>query len=1067
MAYYISRRMHALRSGVSSKGAVVAAGPGTIAAGQRRVVLDTFGAPNNGWGFVLAGDFPTQVVWVDVGSIADFCGLRVGDIILQLNGRDVSRMSKVDVVGALKLFSIRADLVVQQIRTLQIRGANVGESRIDSPSVLSPLGPAASQLVASNNTSGVIHLSSTPAQQRAVQQHAQPAPIALNLSPKGKQPMFDQAYTSTDLPAPSKRVQGSPPQASAPTSRPTQQNASPVKQRQEAASPAKKTSPLKPSSGGPLSSTAAWRHQKPFDKAECQAALAPHPDGTFAIRARVSKDGVEALVLAMKFQGKGTFHKVAVAEDGVLEVTGRRYGDAKSIDGLVANLSADPLPAGWPKKLEDCVDEDDNLVKLGETVLVAAAPTSSGPVDRSTPVNRTNSPAPVVEAPTALPADGEQAWLCRKMTNPEAKAFLEGKPTGTFFVRQLNPGKGEFALTVILEGNVSHHKITAPDGSPAKVNKTELKVEGLSATVTHLRGMYAYWPVSLKGHLTPEDTAAKVEEVAPEEEVPPPRPPKTEAVLAEKHFRDRDGDGDVDLADIKVALEETNTQPWLHQKMGNEEALALLQGKPDGHFLVREHTPPAIFALSVVYKGKPTHHKIKAPEGEPASINNAATPASGISGLVEHLREKQKYWPVPLTEHILGSAGKIESKPADPVPPALPTKAAPPVPTSVESANNEPKATAAAPTAAEPPTKKENKQPWLHPKMSNDEATVFLENKPEGHFLLRNHTPDEGIYALSVVYKGKATHHKVRAPEGGNVMVNTAQTPATNLEELIEHLREKRKYWPVALVDHVKPKGLKKKSTKKRKPSLKKAKRQSLSLDDSSKLWLHPKLHNDEATVLLIGKADGTFLVREHTPAESVYALSVVYKGKPTHHKIGAPEGADGVIGKSKVPAQGIVAVVTHLRSTYPYWPAALTEHIPGTASSKIAPAQPVIAENAEKHFRDRDGDGDVDLADVKLALDDWLHPKMGNGTADGMLADKPDGTFMLRHFKEEEGLFVISVVYKGKSTHHLLNTTEGLINKKIACSKGGVKAVVEQLRNAHKVWPVPLGEHIPTSISL
>jgi uncharacterized coiled-coil protein SlyX len=109
--------------------------------------------------------------------------------------------------------------------------------------------------------------------------------------------------------------------------------------------------------------------------------------------------------------------------------------------------------------------------------------------------------------------------------------------------------------------------------------------------------------------------------------------------------------------------------------------------------------------------------------------------------------------------------------------------------------------------------------------------------------------------------------------------------------------------------------------------------------------------------LLLAGKPEGTFLVREHDPASSKYALSVVYNGKPTHHKVTAREGEAGVIGEplihlktgeSTLPVQGITAIISHLRSTHPYWPIALTAHIPGTAAWSCAPVISRVASQLE-----------------------------------------------------------------------------------------------------------------------
>ena len=56
---------------------------------------------------------------------------RVGDQILGINGKDVSRMSRVDVVQILQLFTVRAVLDVKQVRSLVLQGMVPGESVAD------------------------------------------------------------------------------------------------------------------------------------------------------------------------------------------------------------------------------------------------------------------------------------------------------------------------------------------------------------------------------------------------------------------------------------------------------------------------------------------------------------------------------------------------------------------------------------------------------------------------------------------------------------------------------------------------------------------------------------------------------------------------------------------------------------------------------------------------------------------------------------------------------------------------------------------------------------------------
>lgn len=118
--------------------------------------------------------------------------------------------------------------------------------------------------------------------------------------------------------------------------------------------------------------------------------------------------------------------------------------------------------------------------------------------------------------------------------------------------------------------------------------------------------------------------------------------------------------------------EEDSSMPWLHSEMTHLDASKLLAGSmllagstTNGAFLVRKRTTAVeanTYALTVVWKGKPTHHLIARNSSGNMTIRNgsrtvygsrttdigsliaelAATPGSGETG----------FWPVALTEYV-------------------------------------------------------------------------------------------------------------------------------------------------------------------------------------------------------------------------------------------------------------------------------------------------------------------------------------------------------------------------------------------------------------------------------
>ena len=92
---------------------------------------------------------------------------------------------------------------------------------------------------------------------------------------------------------------------------------------------------------------------------------------------------------------------------------------------------------------------------------------------------------------------------------------------------------------------------------------------------------------------------------------------------------------------------------------GAEEALA---GLPDGAFLVRG--PQAKRILSVVYKGKPTHHAIRANSETGVLEINTKTygkQTRSLIGIILHLASAPKGWPVTLTYNGKPPAAELDT----------------------------------------------------------------------------------------------------------------------------------------------------------------------------------------------------------------------------------------------------------------------------------------------------------------------------------------------------------------------------------------------------------------------
>ena len=79
-------------------------------------------------------------------------------------------------------------------------------------------------------------------------------------------------------------------------------------------------------------------------------------------------------------------------------------------------------------------------------------------------------------------------------------------------------------------------------------------------------------------------------------------------------------------------IEGLSGQPWLHPKMSNPDASAMLQGNSDGYFMIRVHNADSSqYVVSVVFRGKPTHHLCVAPDGAVSTVNKKPTGARGTT----------------------------------------------------------------------------------------------------------------------------------------------------------------------------------------------------------------------------------------------------------------------------------------------------------------------------------------------------------------------------------------------------------------------------------------------------
>eukprot|EP00038_Savillea_parva_P018386 m.23378 g.23378 ORF g.23378 m.23378 type:complete len:1389 (-) comp4075_c0_seq1:34-4200(-) len=221
------------------------------------------------------------------------------------------------------------------------------------------------------------------------------------------------------------------------------------------------------------------------------------------------------------------------------------------------------------------------------------------------------------------------------------------------------------------------------------------------------------------------------------------------------------------------------------------------------------------------------------------------------------------------------------------------------------------------------------------------EARVLADNgaKTTGKFLLRFNK--EGKLVITVVFKGKATHHTTDRPSDNEPFVinGKMKTDAQTEAELIDHLRTKHKGWPLELTEGVPAPG--------QGASPASASGTGPTRGELVRLsYNHQHIKKQDAEDLLMAnggaKVPGKFLLRSKTAeGENDYILSVVFKGKATHHAVARSSASDTFTVNKKLatPATNLDDLVEFLRSKHKGWPLGLTEGVVCEATSEYGPS--------------------------------------------------------------------------------------------------------------------------------
>lgn len=466
-------------------------------------------------------------------------------------------------------------------------------------------------------------------------------------------------------------------------------------------------SALQKDDGGPESSP----HFHPnIDKAAAEALLLADGgadiSGKYLIRQKGGKDSNDSLIISVIYKGNPTHHALMRDEPGAEWSVNKSPTGCSSIVSLIEKYGS--KQPKWPVPLTEGVPGPGTSSKsLPATILTesisseipskvsqpASVPdTASGYLEvGNTDVPDTNIP----DTNTAVDADFE--YYNPKINKAQAEDLLGSGQDGKYLIRLKGPSSTDaFILSVIYKGSPTHHSLIRDSaGSEFSLNKTPTGCTTFSSLVAKYASKQPRWPVPLvegvptlthsrtsvataSNEVTPEQPTLSAKTVAPPKLLAAPEDPvenitpvlkKTvrkvtasdtledaQAALAEAQAELREANAAA--AAKRVAAErEANTAPksYMFGEMTRDESEALVAGKPDGAFLIRERAEEEGYIMCVVFRGKPSHHSV-AKNNETMAFEINGKPMGGfrsIPEMIDYMSRPLPNWPVPLNaDHV-------------------------------------------------------------------------------------------------------------------------------------------------------------------------------------------------------------------------------------------------------------------------------------------------------------------------------------------------------------------------------------------------------------------------------
>lgn len=261
--------------------------------------------------------------------------------------------------------------------------------------------------------------------------------------------------------------------------------------------------------------------------------------------------------------------------------------------------------------------------------------------------------------------------------------------------------------------------------------------------------------------------------------------------------------------------------------------------------------------------------------------------------------------------------------------------------------------------------------------------------------------------------------------------------------------------------------------------------------------WLWGEISREQAEELILGgdRKDGTFLVRARPKHVGQYLLTLVFRGRATHHLlVKSPDSQCWTINKKQFGScQMLTEVVSLLREPVAGWPVVLSTEISNPDPSESSEVTTTDIE--ESSTGDSSADGvpqTVDTTTPDIAntsnLDEivsvdstnedqpYFHGQISRDESEAIIRQYAsvnkggsiDGLWLVRQRAGkvvDMSELVILVGYQGRCTHHLCQKQpDGMIkvNGKDTNQSSSLSAVLTFLKNKPPFWPVDMDEFVP-----